>query len=290
VMSLFEYLHYRVDRGAALSRLLGLALACLSIAGCADSESDASSKALRLAVTTSTRDSGLLDVLIPFFEEEHSVRVDVIAIGTGAALKQGKNGNVDVVFVHSRKAEDSFMEAGHGIRREDVMYNTFELLGPSSDPAGIQGLPAAQALQKIAASRQRFVSRGDDSGTHKRELELWEAGGGRPEWIEYVESGQGMGGTLTMADQMQAYTLTDRGTYLKRSSTLDLAPRASQSEQLRNPYGIMVVDPKKHESIQGELANAFVDYIISREAQEMINAYQIDGESLFYSLRLPEDG
>ena len=290
MMSFFEYLYCRVDRGAALSRLLWLGLACLSIAGCVDSKPGASSKALRLAVTTSTRDSGLLDVLIPLFEAERGVRVDVIAIGTGAALKQGKNGNVDVVFVHSRKAEDSFMEAGHGIRREDVMYNTFELLGPSSDPAEIQGLPAAQALQKIAASRRRFVSRGDDSGTHKRELELWEAGGGRPEWNEYVESGQGMGGTLTMADQMQAYTLTDRGTYLKRRSTLDLEPLASQSEQLRNPYGIMVVDPKKHESIQGELANAFVDYIISREAQEMINAYQIDGEPLFYSLRLPENG
>ncbi len=265
-------------------------LVTLMLAGC-DSESRQNESpdkpVLRLAVTTSTRDSGLLDLLVPGFEKEHNVRVDIIAVGTGAALKLGEAGDVDVVFVHARTAEDNFMAAGHGVRREDVMYNTFEILGPAADPARVQGMKPTEALNTIAASGQRFVSRGDNSGTHRREIELWDAGKGRPTWEGYVESGQGMSATLTMADEMNAYVLSDRGTYLKFKQKIGLVPLVTSSPNLRNPYGIMVVNPQKHPRIQNELAQKFVDFMISAAVQKMIGEYKIGGEQLFYPLKLP---
>ncbi len=269
-------------------RLTTLAvLANLLCAGCAQDGADrkAPSRVLRLAVTTSTRDSGLLDRLVPVFEKTNNVRVDVIAVGTGKALKLGEAGDVDVVLVHARAAEDAFMAAGHGIRREEVMYNTFEILGPPSDPAAVKGLSAVAALTTIASKQQRFVSRGDESGTHKRELALWKAGSGRPDWSEYIESGQGMGSTLIMADQMQAYVLADRGTYLKFRKKLSLIPLASQSEDLKNVYGVIVVNPSRDPRINGELAQTFVDFIISPPTQRIIRDFQVDGEQLFHPLR-----
>lgn len=268
-----------------------LSLLALLSAGCTQQtqQDDADRPSvLRMAVTTSTRDSGLLDVLVPVFEKKHGARVDVIAVGTGAALKLGERGEVDVVLVHARGAEDAFMAAEHGIRREDVMYNTFEILGPQDDPADIRGLEPPLALQKIAASQQRFVSRGDDSGTHQRELKLWADAGERPLWDGYVESGQGMGATLTMADQMNAYVLTDRGTYLKLKPKIRLVPLITSSESLQNPYGIMVVNPEKNPSLNGLLAQAFVEFMISAEAQQLIRDYRIEGEQLFHPLRLPQ--
>ena len=241
---------------------------------------------LRLAVTTSTRDSGLLDVLVPAFEREQNVRVDVIAAGTGKALKLGEAGDVDVLLVHARDAENAFMQAGHGIRREDVMYNTFEILGPPDDPAHVAMAEPSAALQEIAAGKHRYLSRGDESGTHQRELLLWKQGGGRPQWDEYIESGQGMGKTLIMADQMKAYVLTDRGTYLRFKQKISLKPLVSSSEDLRNPYGIIVVNSNKHSSIRGDLATAFVDFMISERAQQTIQDFTVDGERLFYPLRL----
>ena len=270
--------------------ILTATLGALLLVGCtSDTElvSPVRRSVLRLAVTTSMRDSGLLDVLVRLFEEEHGVRVDVIARGTGAALRQGKAGDVDVVLVHARAAEDAFMADGHGVRREDVMYNAFEILGPANDPAGIRDLEPADALQKIAGAGLPFVSRGDDSGTHQCELKLWDHAGGRPSWDRYVESGQGMGATLTMADQMNAYVLTDRGTYLKFKKKIRLVPLVASAKALHNPYGIMVVNPQKHPSLNGELAQAFVDFIISSEAQQLIRDYTIDGERLFYPQRLP---
>lgn len=268
-----------------------LSLLALLSAGCTQQaqqdETDRPS-VLRMAVTTSTRDSGLLDVLVPVFEKDHGARVDVIAVGTGAALKLGERGEVDVVLVHARSAEDAFMAAEHGIRREDVMYNTFEILGPQDDPADVRGLEPPLALQKIAASQQRFVSRGDDSGTHQRELKLWADAGERPLWDGYLESGQGMGATLTMADQMNAYVLTDRGTYLKFKPKIRLVPLITSSESLQNPYGIMVVNPEKNPSLNGPLAQTFVDFMISAEAQRLIRDYRIEGEQLFHPLRLPQ--
>jgi tungstate transport system substrate-binding protein len=231
----------------------------------------------------------LLDVLVPAFERERGVRVDVIAVGTGKALKFGEAGDVDVVLVHARDAENAFMKAGHGIRREDVMYNTFEILGPPDDPAGIAGTEPSPALTKIAAGKHRFLSRGDESGTHQRELLLWKKGRGRPQWDEYIESGQGMGKTLIMADQMKAYVLTDHGTYLRFKQKIRLKPLVASSNDLKNLYGIIVVNPNKHSAIRDDLAGAFVDFMISQRAQRIIQDFAVDGERLFYPLRLSND-
>jgi len=268
--------------------LIALLLAASNF-GCRSTEQSddpAPKPVLRMAVTTSHRDSGLLDVLVPVFEEDHGARVDVIAVGAGAALKLGEAGDVDLVLVHARAAEDAFMAAGHGIRREDVMYNTFEILGPPDDPAGIRGMEPEAALTKIATSGHKFASRGDESGTHQREMQLWR--GQLPQWDGYIESGQGMGATLTIADQMNAYVLTDRGTYLNFKDKIQLTPLVTSSESLRNPYGIMVVNPEKHRLINCDLAEAFVDFIISAEAQTLIRDYQVQGEPLFYPLQLSE--
>lgn len=281
-------MRYLLRPAGPLSAFLALAL----LPGCApgvSSSSDKEQPVLRIAVTTSTRDSGLLEELIPIFEREAHVRVDVIAVGTGAALKLGKAGDVDVVLVHAREAENAFVRAGHGIRREDLMYNMFQLLGPPQDPAGIRGMddPAA-ALRRIAERRARFVSRGDESGTHRRELKLWADGGGLPKWSDYVESGQGMGATLTMADQMNAYVLGDRGTFLKSRKRIRLRPLVTSSPKLRNPYGILVVNPKSHARVNSPLAQKFVDFMISAAAQEIIRDYRTGGEQPFFPLRLPE--
>jgi tungstate transport system substrate-binding protein len=270
-----------------LPHLLVIALITPAVVSCGGDRDDSEARGgvLRLAVTTSTRDSGLLDVVVPVFEKEQGVRVDVIAVGTGKALKLGEAGDVDVVLVHSRQFEDAFVAAGHGTRREDVMYNSFEILGPPGDPAAVAGADPLAALQKIGAGQHRFVSRGDDSGTHNRELSLWQKGGGRPDWDDYIESGRGMGASLIMADQMEAYILADRGTYLSFKDKIRLAPLAAASQDLKNPYGIIVVDPNKHPAIRGDLANAFVDFIVSPPAQRLIRDYTINGERLFHPLR-----
>ena len=274
---------------ALLLFLLSLSVQLLS--GCSRGESSpgASGGVLRMAVTTSTRDSGLLDELVPVFERVHGVRVDVIAAGTGKALTLGENGDVDLILVHARKAEEAFMAAGHGVRHEEVMQNTFEVLGPPSDPAGIGGMNATEALSNIAAGGERFVSRGDESGTHQRELVLWRADRERPQWEGYVENGDGMGATLVMADQMRAYVLSDRATYLKFRTKIDLIPLVETSRELLNPYGVIVVDPAKHERINERLAQRFVDFLISPPAQRMIGEFRIDGEQLFEPLRLPRE-
>ena len=266
--------------------VLVLSLLALLLPGCSSAKR---TSVLRLAVTTSTQDSGLLDVLIPVFEEKHGMRVDVIAVGTGAALRLGEAGDVDVVLVHAKEPEDAFIAAGHGIRREAVMYNRFEILGPNDDPAGIHELGPAAALSKIAAREQVFVSRGDDSGTHQREKKIWAEAGRRPDWQGYVESGQGMGATLTMADQLNAYVLSDRGTYLRFRKKLRIVPLVTSSVGLRNVYGIMVVNPKKHPSINGSLSHKFVDFVVSVEAQKLIRDFKIEGEQLFCPLRLPAE-
>lgn len=243
---------------------------------------------LRVASTTSTRDSGLLDTLLPVFEKQHQCRVDLIAVGTGAALKLGETGDADAVLVHARSAEEAFMKAGHGVRHEPVMHNQFIIAGPSDDPAKAKGNDAVAALRKIAAGEHRFISRGDDSGTHKREKSLWEKAGGRPEWKDFIESGQGMGPTLVMADEMNAYVLTDEGTWLKQSSDFQIVRLVSGASDLKNPYAVMVVNPDKHPAVKAELANAFADFLISEQAQNLINAYQVNGHQLFQADRLAE--
>ncbi len=239
---------------------------------------------LRVAVTTSTRDSGLLDELVPLFENQAGARVDIIAVGTGAALKLGESGDVDVVLVHARAAEDAFMAAGHGVRREDVMYNRFVILGPAEDPADVKHLGPREALQEIADSKCKFVSRGDDSGTHKRELQLW--GDGRIEGDALVETGQGMGRTLTIANEMRAYVLSDYGTYLRFRDKMELVPLVDESPDLLNPYGAMVVDPNRRPAGTGQLAEQFLDFLIDVDTQSRIRDFRVDGEPLFVPLRL----
>ncbi|MGQ9492211.1 MAG: substrate-binding domain-containing protein [Anaerolineae bacterium] len=240
---------------------------------------------LILATTTSTRDSGVLDFILPDFERLYDVKVDVIAVGTGQALKLGEDGNADVLLVHDRTKEDAFMQAGHGIRREDVMYNDFVIIGPTSDPAGIKGLnSAAEALQKIAGVQATFISRGDESGTHSREKSVWEAVGIEPQGAWYISAGQGMGAVLTMANEKQAYTLSDRATYLVRKlQGLDLEILVEGDCTLFNPYGVIAVNPAKNKKINAELANLFVDWIISEPVQEKIGLFGKDkfGQLLF---------
>lgn len=240
---------------------------------------------LVLATTTSTDDSGLLDYLLPEFEKEFNVKVDVIAVGTGQALQIGIDGNADVLLVHARVKEDEFMSAKHGIRREDVMYNDFVLVGPSEDPAHVRGITsAAEAFKKIADSQATFISRGDESGTHTKEKSIWAIAGVEPTANWYISAGQGMGEVLTMADEQQAYTLSDRATYLARLvQGLDLEILVEGDSTLFNPYGVLIVNPEKNPAINVELATEFVEWLISVPTQEKIKAFGVEefGQSLF---------
>lgn len=240
---------------------------------------------LILATTTSTEDSGLLDVILPDFEAETGINVDVIAVGTGQALALGVDGNADVLLVHARAQEDAFMAAGDGVRREDVMYNDFVILGPATDPAGITGsTDAAQSFAKIAESQSPFISRGDDSGTHSKEKSVWKAASMEPAGDWYISAGQGMGAVLTMADEQQAYTLSDRATYLARTlEGTELVILTEGDPVLFNPYGVIAVNPVKNDKIQNDLANQFIDWLISVPTQEKIGQFGVDefGAPLF---------
>lgn len=240
---------------------------------------------LTLATTTSTQDSGLLDFLLPNFEAEFGLKVDVIAVGTGQALQLGEDGNADVLLVHSRAKEDEFMANGHGTRREDVMYNDFVLLGAEADPAGIKGMTsAADAFKKIAETQSAFISRGDESGTHTKEKSIWKSAGIEPAGDWYISTGQGMGEVLTMANEQQAYTLSDRATYLARTKAgLDLVILVEGDKSLFNPYGVIAVNPEKNPNIQADLALKFIDWIISVPVQEKIESFGVAdfGSSLF---------
>lgn len=269
-----------------LATLLLLLLgACQPIPAPAASDTPADGQRLLLATTTSTADSGLLDYLLPGFEQEYGVSVEVVAVGTGQALQLGEDGNADVLLVHARAQEDAFMEAGHGVRREDVMYNDFVILGPPDDPAGIQGgSDAAAAFQQIAEAEAGFVSRGDDSGTHAKEKAVWKAAGIEPSGDWYNAAGQGMGAVLTLANEQQAYTLSDRATYLARTlEGTDLVILVENDPVLFNPYGVIAVNPEKNPEIQGDLADQFIEWIVSVPVQEKIEQFGVEefGQSLF---------
>ncbi|MBK8988051.1 MAG: substrate-binding domain-containing protein [Chloroflexi bacterium] len=235
------------------------------------------SRTLLLATTTSTQDSGLLDDILPVFSEQYNVTVEVVAVGTGQALQLGIDGNADVVLVHARASEDEFMANGHGVRREDVMYNDFVIVGPPDDPAGIGGgQDAAAALAQLAAAQSPFVSRGDDSGTHSKEKAVWAAAGLEPAGDWYISAGQGMGAVLTMADELAAYTLTDRATYLARTlEGTKLVILVEGDPLLFNPYGVIAVNPNKGAHIQTDLANQFIDWLISAPTQELIGQFGV---------------
>jgi tungstate transport system substrate-binding protein len=271
----------------ALLLVLATVTACQSIQPVeesADTEGFAG-QTLTLATTTSTDNSGLLAAILPDFEEQTGATVEVIAVGTGQALKLGEDGNADVLLVHARAREDAFMDAGHGVRRDDVMYNDFVILGPADDPAGVTGSEsAAEALQRIAGAEAIFVSRGDDSGTHTKEKALWASAEVEPTGDWYQAAGQGMGAVLTMADEQQGYTLSDRATYLARTlEGIDLVIVAEGDPVLFNPYGVIAVDPDKNEDINAYLASAYLDWLISMPTQELISEFGMEefGAPLF---------
>lgn len=250
---------------------------------------------LTLTTTTSTYDTGLLDELNAPFQDRYGVTVDAVANGTGAALETARAGDADVMMVHARSLEDEFMREGYGVNRRDIMFNDFVIVGPEDDPAGIDGTEsAAAAFATIANEAATFVSRGDSSGTHTKELAVWEEAGVDPGGDWYQETGQGMGQVLNVASQQGAYTLSDRGTYLSQHSESDLVvlvqgPIRGGPELLANPYGVMAVNPAVHENVNYDLAMAYTGYITSPEGQRRIGEYTANGEQLFYPEALSAD-
>ncbi|MDV2502920.1 MAG: substrate-binding domain-containing protein [bacterium] len=246
---------------------------------------------LKLATTTSTANSGLLEVLIPPFEKRFGLRVDVIPVGTGKALKLGRTGDVDVVLVHARAAEERFVAEGYGVNRRDVMYNDFVLLGPPADPAKLKEASTLHdAMRRLARSRAPFLSRGDDSGTHKKERKLWAAAGITPAGPRYLETGRGMGETLIAASEKQGYVLSDRGTYLAMKPKLELEVVFEGDEALFNPYGIIAVNPARHPHTNYVMALAFIGWVTSPEGQRIINGYRKGGKVLFHPLAVQLPG
>lgn len=281
-------------------------------AGAADDD-----KVIQMSTTTSTQASGLLDVLLPELKKDTGIEVKVIAKGTGAAIRDGMDGNVDVIFVHAKGREEKFVEEGYGTQRYAVMHNDFVIVGPKSDPAGIKGMTdAVKALEKIADSQSTFISRGDDSGTHTKEQNLWKETDlelkeesktitkkGKPmelafvhpkgmgEW--YMSIGQGMGKTLTFADEKQAYTLTDRGTYINYTAGrdddgIDLEVLTEGDPKLFNPYGVIPVNPKKYDHVKYDLAKQFAEWITSEKGQSVIANYTLHGKPLFHPDAVPD--
>jgi len=236
-----------------------------------------------MSTTTSTENSGLLSVLLPPFEKANNVKVDVISVGTGKALKLGENGDVDVVFVHSRQAEDKFVAEGYGVDRRDVMYNDYIVVGPKGDPAGLKAArSAADLFKRLAEGKADFVSRGDDSGTHQKEKELWKAVGVTPQGKWYIEAGQGMGAVLQIASEKQGYALADRGTFIAYTGKTDLVIILEGDKALFNPYGVIAVNPKKHPTVNYSMAKKFIDYVTSPEGQRVIADFKIGGQQLFF--------
>lgn len=240
-------------------------------------------RTLRLATTTSTYETGLLDRIFQQFEQKHDVKIHVISVGTGKAIKLGENGDVDIILVHARKAEDEFVRDGYGVNRRDVMYNDFLFLGPRNDPAGIKGLKdTAEALKRIARTQQMFVSRGDNSGTHKKEKLLWACAGLTPKGNWYLEAGQGMAATLRMADEKNAYVMVDRATYLFNRDDLRLVTVVEGNKSLFNPYGVIAVSPYRHKHAKYELAMALIGWLTSPRCQDMIADYKKSGSKLYH--------
>ncbi|MDN5322868.1 MAG: tungstate transport system substrate-binding protein [Clostridia bacterium] len=269
-----------------------IVLIIFSMAGCAKQEPKTNKqgsepqedKTIVLATTTSTKDSGLLDQLLPVFEKKTGYKVDVISQGTGQALKTGELGDCDVVLVHARAAEDKFVADGFGVNRRDVMYNDFVIVGPKNDPAGIKGLGIFEGLKKLSETKKgEFLSRGDNSGTHKKEQQLWEKTGVKPEGDWYLAVNKGMGDTLVMTSEKQGYTLTDRGTFISMKDNLKLEVLIEGDPPLLNPYGIIAINPDKHPSVNYKGAMAFIEFITSQEGKEIINGYKVKGQQLFFA-------
>lgn len=276
---------------------------------------DGAEKVLTMSTTTSTQASGLLDVLLPAFKDATGIEVKVIAKGTGAAIRDGMDGNVDIIFVHAKAREDKFVAEGYGTKRYAVMHNDFVVIGPQDDPAGVdKTADVLEGLRRIAADKAEFISRGDDSGTHTKEQFLWEKSGvkvvsnkreivkkGEKMAVEFLEPadsadwyrsiGQGMGKTLTYADEKRAYTMTDRGTYIKykfgKTPPIDLEIVSEGSEALANPYGVIPVNPEKFAHVNHDLAESFARWLTSEQGQKLIDGYRLHDKQLFYPDALP---
>ncbi len=250
---------------------------------------------LVLATTTSTYDTGLLGHLNPVFEENYGITVKTISKGTGASLRTARDGDADVILVHARNAEDTFMQDGFGVNRRDVMFNDFVIVGPEDDPAGINGMESAtEGFATIAENESTFVSRGDDSGTNKKELIIWGEAGIDPSGQWYQAIGKGMGNTLVQASQTGAYTLADRGTYLSMKNEIDLVihvqgPLKGGPLILKNPYGVMAVNPAKYGDVNYQAAMAYIGFLTSPEGQSMIENYTANGSQLFFPNALSEE-
>ena len=286
--------------------LLGLSLLTAPSLSAAD-------KVLKMSTTTSTLASGLLDVLLPEYTKDTGIQIKVIAKGTGAAIRDGMDGNVDVIFVHAKSREMKFIKDGYGTKRYAIMHNDFVVLGPKANPAGInKDQPVTAALARISSTGSLFASRGDDSGTHTKEQALWKQAGlslkteqktilkkgkkrqikfSRPQGSWYRSLGQGMGKTLTYADEKAAYTLSDRGTYIKykfgREVGIDLIVLNEGDPGLANPYGVIPINPKMHPHVKYKLAKQFANWLVSRKAQKLINDYRLIGKQLFYPDAIP---
>jgi tungstate transport system substrate-binding protein len=247
----------------------------------------AQEKFITVASTTSTEQSGLFKHLLPAFEKKTGIAVRVVAVGTGQALDIGRRGDADVVFVHAKPLEEKFVAEGEGVKRYEVMYNDFVLVGPKSDPAKVAGTKdIVQAFQKIRKTQSAFVSRGDRSGTHFAELELWKAAGidiAKDKGPWYRDTGQGMGPALNTAAAMNAYILSDRGTWLSFKNRADLAIAVEGDRRLFNQYGIILVNPERHPNVKKEWGQAFIDWILSPEGQRTIADYKVNGEQLFFA-------
>lgn len=245
---------------------------------------------LRLATTTSVDHSGLLPYLLPEFEKKHSIKLQVIAVGTGKALRLGENGDVDALLVHAPEAEREFVSKGFGKDREEFMFNHFLIAGPKNDPARLNGCKnVKQVMKRLAAGKWVFISRADDSGTHKKELQLWKHAECKPEGDWYLEVGRGMGPALLMAEEKQAYILSDLGTYLAMKRKLELAVCYECDESMRNVYSVIVVNPARHPKVRSEAARQFARWILSPPVQIRIAEFKVSGETLFQPLRLRKE-
>jgi len=261
---------YLLLQRVAMASLLSL----ISCAALADS--------IRLATTTSTYNSGLLDYLLGYYGQTHDTEVQVISVGTGKALKMAENGDVDLLMTHAPVAEAKFIARGFGVEAQGVMYNDFVLVGPKLDPANVSGVhTVTEGLQRIAQSNSKFISRGDDSGTHKKELQLWQHLGAAPDFSGYLESGRGMGHSLQMASELSAYTMTDRGTWLALKGKLDLKLVLQSDPRLLNPYQIMLVNPQRHPHVKVDAAREFAQWLVSAQGQAAIGSFRVNGEALF---------
>jgi tungstate transport system substrate-binding protein len=265
-----------------LTRHLVIAAAALVFAG----HAFAQDKSIVVASTTSTQDSGLFGHILPMFKAKTGIDVKVVAQGTGQALDTARRGDADVVFVHAKPAEEKFLAEGFGVKRYPVMYNDFILIGPKSDPAGVKGTKdIVAALTAIKAKGADFISRGDKSGTHQAEINLWKVAGvdiSKDKGSWYKEIGQGMGAALNTASASNAYVLADRGTWLSFKNRGDLVVAVEGDKLLFNQYGVMLVNPEKHPSVKKELGQQFIDWLVSAEGQKAIADYKINGEQLFY--------